>query len=85
VIIIPNGTICYSSHPAETSKFPPDNVVTEVPTFRDVFSLMSNREKGIQFYDLWKPEPQDPESRMAIWKTVSINGTEWRVMVGVPV
>lgn len=84
LIINSEGRIIYTSHPSECSKIPPDNVVTEVPTFREVIPRMIHMKTGSMFYDVWHAEKREPKSRRAFWDTTMVHGTELRVMIGLP-
>lgn len=81
VVMQPDGTILYASAPMELNKIPPDNFMTEFPTFRDVKNSMKTEKEGHVSYELWRPDPTEPQGRNAYWSTIDMHGSEWRVMI----
>lgn len=81
VVMQPDGTILYSSAPAEMAKIPPDNFMTEFPTFRDVKNAMKTEKEGHISYELWRADPTEPHGRNGYWSTINLHGTEWRVLI----
>ncbi len=84
VIMQLDGTILYSSDTDELTKIPPENFLTEFPTFRDVKTAMISQKGGSLRYELWRADRSEPKSRTAYWDTINLHGTEWRVMVAEP-
>ncbi len=80
-----DGTVLYTSHPTELQKVPPENFMTEFPTFRDVKTAMMTEKEGQVTYELWRPDRDSPKARNANWNTVNLHGTEWRILVASPV
>lgn len=80
-----DGTILYTSHPTELQKVPPENFMTEFPTFRDVKNAMITEKEGSITYELWRADRDSPKARNAHWNTVNLHGTEWRILVASPV
>ena len=76
-----DGTILYASSPMELTKIPPENILTEAPTYRDVKNAMMTEKSGHMIYEFWHGDQNDPRAREAYWNTVSLHGTEWRVLV----
>lgn len=76
-----DGTILYATSPEELTKIPPENMLTEVPTFRDVKTAMMTEKSGHMIYEYWHGDQNDPKAREAYWETVNLHGTEWRVLV----
>ncbi|PWR74691.1 hypothetical protein [Methanospirillum lacunae] len=81
MVMQPDGTILYISDSSEMDKIPPDNYVTEYPSFRDVKNAMIKEKEGHISYELWRPDPTEPKGREAYWDTIYQNGAEWRVLV----
>lgn len=81
VVMQPDGTILYSSAPTEMIKIPPDNFLTEFPTFRDVKKAMMTEKEGHISYELWRADPAEPHGRNGYWSTINLHGTEWRVLI----
>lgn len=80
-----DGTILYTSHPMELSNIPPENFMTGFPTFRDVIGAMIDGESGDLIYELWRADRTEPKARQAFWTTITQHGTDWRIMVAVPI
>lgn len=86
VVMQPDGTILYAILPDELKNTPPENFLTEYPTFRDVKNAMMTSAEGKMGYELWRIENSaEPVAREASWSTVNIHGNEWRVMIAEPV
>ncbi|HWQ64294.1 MAG TPA: hypothetical protein VN429_07740 [Methanospirillum sp.] len=81
MVMQPDGTILYISDSSEMDKIPPDNYVTEYPSFRDVKKAMIKEKEGHISYELWRPDPTEPKGREAYWNTIYQNGAEWRVLI----
>ncbi|MFH0968234.1 MAG: hypothetical protein V1862_11185 [Methanobacteriota archaeon] len=80
-----DGIILYSSSSGELAKIPPENFLTEFPTFRDVKRAMIAEKDGHMNYELWRADRSEPKARDAYWSTITLHGTEWRVMIAEPV
>jgi hypothetical protein len=85
MVMQPDGKILYTSHPGELTKVPPENFSTLFSTFTDVKTAMSAQKEGHMDYELWRADRSGPNARKAHWNTISLHGTEWRVMVAEPV
>ena len=81
IVMQSDGTILYASDAEELDKIPPDNFVTEFPTFRDVKKAMMTGKEGHISYELWHADPTEPKGREAYWNTIELHGTEWRVLI----
>nr|WP_319540341.1 hypothetical protein [uncultured Methanospirillum sp.] len=81
MVMQPDGKILYVSDSSEEDKIPPDNYLTEYPTFRDVKNAMMKEKEGSISYELWRPDPTEPKGREAYWNTINLNGAEWRVLI----
>jgi len=81
MVMQPDRKILYMSDSSEEDKIPPDNYLTEYPTFRDVKNAMMNEKEGSISYELWRPDPTEPKGREAYWNTINLNGAEWRVLI----
>lgn len=81
MVIQPDGKILYISDSSEMEKIPPDNYVTEYPSFRDVKNTMMKEKEGHISYELWRPDPTEPKGREAYWETIYQNGAEWRILI----
>jgi len=84
MVMQPDGTILYTSHPMELTKIPPENFLTEFPTFRDVKTAMMDKKEGHIVYELWRADRTEPSSREAYWNTINLHGNEWRVLIANP-
>lgn len=76
-----DGTILYATHPSELEHIPPEHILTEFPTFRDVKTEMQTQKSGHTIYEFWHSSPDEPRAREAFWETISLHGTEWRVLI----
>lgn len=76
-----DGTILYATHPSELDHIPPEHILTEFPTFRDVKTAMLTQKSGHTIYEFWHGSPDEPRAREAFWETISLHGTEWRVLI----
>lgn len=81
LIMQTDGTILYTTHPVELDHIPPEHILTEFPTFRDVKTAMLTQKTGHLIYEFWHGSPDEPRARDAYWETISLHGTEWRVLI----
>jgi len=81
MVMQPDGKVLYMSDTSEMDKIPPDNFLTEYPTFRDIKKAMMSEKEGHISYELWRPDPTEPKGREAYWNTINQHGNDWRVLI----
>ncbi|ABD41165.1 hypothetical protein Mhun_1430 [Methanospirillum hungatei JF-1] len=78
VLMDSDGNVLWCSDYDELNSVPPDNVLTEFPTFRDVKDLVRYTWTGRTVYDVWNSKGI---VRTGVWSAVQVYDQVYRVFV----
>jgi hypothetical protein len=81
VIQATDGLILYDSDPAQIGKTPDDPIYVEYPELRALVLQIMSQRSGKGTYRFPTPGSSQPVQKEAVWDTISIHGTEWRIAV----
>lgn len=76
-----DGLILYDSDPTQIGKTPDDPVYVKYPELRALASRIIRETSGTGTYQFPTPGTDQPVQKEAVWDTISLHGTEWRVVV----
>jgi hypothetical protein len=76
-----DGLILYDTDPAQIGKTPDDPIYTEYPELRALFAEIMSQTSGSGTYRFATPGSNLSVEKEAAWDTISLHGTEWRVVV----
>ena len=80
VIQATDGLILYDSDPAYIGNTPDSPVYAEYPELRALLLQIMSQTSGRGTYRFLAPGASQPVQKEAVWDTVSLHGTEWRVV-----
>jgi hypothetical protein len=81
VIQATDGLILYDTDPAQIGKTPEDPVYANYPELKALMMRVMTEKSGTGVYRFPVPGSSQPVQKEAVWDTISLHGTEWRVVV----
>jgi hypothetical protein len=76
-----DGLVLYDTDPAQIGKTPDDPIYADYPELQAVMQLEISQRSGTGIYHFPTPGSSQPVEKEAAWDTISLHGTEWRVVV----
>jgi hypothetical protein len=76
-----DGLILYDTDPAQIGKTPDNPIYQEFPELRALLSEIMSQTSGSGTYRFTTPGSNLSVEKEAAWNTISLHGTEWRVVV----
>jgi hypothetical protein len=77
-----DGLILYDTDPSQIGNTPDSPVYTGYPELQALLLEIMSQPSGTGTYRFPTPGSSQPVQKEAVWDTVSLHGTEWRVVVG---
>jgi len=76
-----DGLVLYDTDPSQIGKNPDDPIYADYPELLNVIQLEISQRSGTGTYHFPTPGSSQPVLKEAAWDTISLHGTEWRVVV----